>query len=154
MYDYALGVGMESAKNVFRRYLKAQGMLRSRQRDQILDVFLAIETHSTIDDLYARVKKEHPKIGLATVYRAMKVICEAGLATETEFGDGVKRFEHKYHHEHHDHLVCVKCGKVVEVVSVEIERLQDRLAKEHGFRPVRHEMQIYGTCEQCRGSEQ
>lgn len=145
---------MKSAKSVFEKYLKTRGMLRSRQRDQILDVFLAVETHPTIDDLYARVKREYPTIGLATVYRAMKVICEAGLATETDFGDGVKRFEHKYHHEHHDHLVCVSCGQVIEVVSVEIECLQDKLAREHGFSPVRHEMKIYGMCARCRNGEE
>ena len=144
-----VGVIMESAQKVFQEYLKAQGMVRSQQREQILDVFLGIEAHTTIDDLHARVKKKHPKIGLATVYRAMKVICDAGLADEADFGDGIRRFEHKYRHQHHDHLVCTECGQLIEVVCPEIEKLQEDLAQQHGFTPVRHEMQIFGLCRKC-----
>jgi len=141
---------MKSAKTVFKQYLKNKGMLHSKQREQILDVFLKTEKHLTVDDLYELVKKKNPRIGLATVYRAMRVICDADLAREVDFGDGVRRFEHKYRHQHHDHLVCLKCGRVIEVMSPEIEKLQERLAKKHKFTPVRHRMKIFGTCSKCK----
>jgi Fur family ferric uptake transcriptional regulator len=144
---------MKSAKTVFRQYLKNRGMLHSKQREEILDIFLKTEKHLTIDDLYELVRKKHPKIGLATVYRAMRVICDAGLAREADFGDGVKRFEHEYQHQHHDHLVCLKCGRVIEVLSPKIEHLQERLAKKHNFTPVRHRMVIFGTCRECKRKE-
>ncbi len=141
---------MKSAKTVFRQYLKKKGMLISCQREQILDIFLKMEKHVTVDELYIRARKKNPKIGLATVYRAMKIICDAGLAREVYFGDGVRRFEHKYGHQHHDHLVCTKCGRVVEVLSPEIEKLQERLAKKHNFTPSNHKMEIFGTCGRCK----
>jgi len=141
---------MKSAKTVFRQYLKNNGLLHSRQREQIVDIFLKMERHPTIGDLYERVRKKNPKIGLATVYRTMKVICDAGLARQTDFGDGVKRFEHRYQHEHHDHLICLKCGRIIEVMSPEIEKLQEKLAKKYTFTPLRHTMQIFGTCRICR----
>ncbi len=141
---------MKSAKNVLRQYLKNNGMLHSRQREQILDIFLKTQKHSTIDDLYNLVRKKNPKIGLATIYRAMKVICQAGLARETDFGDGIKRFEYEYGRDHHDHLVCLECGRIIEVVDPELEKLQDELARGHGFTPLRHRMQIFGTCKSCR----
>jgi len=144
---------MKSAKNVFRRYLKTAGLLHSKRRELVLDVFLATEKHPTIDDLYDLARKKDPRIGLATVYRAMKVICDSGLARETDFGDGVRRFEHDYRHQHHDHLVCVQCGRVIEVVSTKIEDLQDKLAAEHDFTPTTHKMQIFGTCRKCRRKE-
>jgi len=140
---------MKSAKTIFRQYLKGKGMLPSQQREQVLDVFLQAERHPTIDDLYELARKKNSKISLATVYRTMKVICDAGLARETDFGDGPKRFEHKHRHQHHDHLVCLECGKVIEVRSQELEELQESLAKTYGFRPTRHTMQIFGTCKQC-----
>jgi len=87
---------MKSAKDILRRYLKNNGLLHSRQREQILDVFLKTGKHPTINNLYDLVRKRNPQIGLATVYRTMKVICDAGLARETDFGDGTKRYEHKY----------------------------------------------------------
>jgi len=141
---------MKSAKTVLRQYLKNKGMLHSKQREQILDVFLKTEGHLTIDDLYGLIRKKNPRIGLATVYRAMSIICDAGLAREIDFGDGVKRFEHKYQHQHHHHLVCLKCGRAIEVVSPEIEKLQQRLAKKHGFTPVKDTMKIFGICRQCQ----
>lgn len=140
---------MKSAKTVFRQHLKNKGLFHSKQREQILDVLLKTEKHPTVDGLYELVRKKNPKIGLATVYRAMRVICDAGLAKEVDFGDGLRRFEHKYQHQHHDHLVCLKCGRVIEVLSPEIEKLQERLAKKHNFAPVRHRMQIFGTCKAC-----
>jgi len=141
---------MKSAKAILEQYVKDMGMLHSKQREQILDMFLKMERHPTISDLYERIRKKNPKIGLATVYRAMKVICQAGLARETDFGDGLKHYEHEYGHEHHDHLVCVKCGRIIEVVSPEIEKIQSQLAKRHTFIPLRHRMQIFGTCKSCQ----
>lgn len=141
---------MKSAKTVLRQYLKSKGLLHSKQREQVLDIFLKTEKHPTIGDLYELVRKKNPKIGLATVYRAMRVICAAGLAREADFGDGVRRFEHEYQHQHHDHLVCLKCGKITEVMSPEIEKLQERLAKKYSFTPLRHRMQIFGICGKCK----
>ena len=141
---------MKSAKTIFSQYLKNKGMLVSRQREQILDIFLKMEKHPSIDELYEQVRKKNSGIGLATVYRAMRVICDAGLARQVDFGDGVRRFEHEYRHEHHDHLVCTKCGRVIEVLSPEIEKLQESLAKKHNFALVSHKMKIFGICKNCK----
>jgi len=140
---------MKSAKTIFSQYIRNNGMLHSSQREQILDIFLKTERHPTINDLYDLVRKKNPKIGLATVYRTMKVICDAGLARETDFGDGLRRFEHKHKHQHHDHLICLKCGRIIEVMSPEIEKLQENLAKKHRFKAVRHRMEIFGICRTC-----
>ncbi len=141
---------MKSAKAIFRQHLRDNGMLCSEQREQILDIFLKIERHLTINDLYDLIRKENSKIGIATVYRTMKVICQAGLARETDFGGNIRRFEHKHKHQHHDHLICNKCGKIIEVISPEIEKLQENLAEKHEFTVFRHRMEIYGICKTCK----
>ena len=141
---------MESAKTIFNQYLKKKGMLCSRQREQIRDIFLKTEKHLTINDLYDMVRKKHPQLGLATVYRAMEVICDAGLAVKVDFGDNTQHYEHKYKHQHHDHLVCLKCGRIIEVISPEIEKLQENLARKHKFKAVRHRMEIFGLCRTCK----
>lgn len=144
---------MKSAKTVFRQYLKKKGMLRSKQREKILDIFLKTEEHPTIDDLYNLVKKEDPKIGLATVYRTMEVIYDAGLARKVGFGDGIKHYEHKYKHQHHYHLICLKCGKVIEVTSSKLEEIQKQLAKKHDFTITRATMRLFGICKTCKRRE-
>ncbi|TKJ36221.1 MAG: transcriptional repressor [Planctomycetes bacterium B3_Pla] len=140
---------MKPAKTVFNQYLRENGKLYSKQREQILDIFLKTEQHPTINDLHDLVKKRDPKIGLATVYRTMEVICNAGLARKVDFGGSTKRYEHKHKHQHHDHLVCLKCGRIIEVMSPGIEKLQERLAKKHKFSAVRHRMEIFGICRSC-----
>ncbi len=144
---------MKSAKDIFTEYIRSKGMLASRQREQILDVFLKTEKHPTINDLYDLVKKKDPKIGLATVYRTMEVICEAGLASKIGFGDGIKHYEHKYKHQHHHHLICLKCGKVIEVTSNRLEETQRQLAKKHDFTITRTTMRLFGICKTCKQKE-
>ena len=145
---------MKSAETIFRQYLKEKGLLYSKQREQILKTFMKARSHLTIDDLYNAVRKKNPRIGLATVYRTMRVICDCGLAREVDFGDGVRRFEHKYQHQHHHHLVCIKCGRVIEVTSNQIESLQKKLAKQHNFAPIRDTMKIFGLCSKCKNKQE
>lgn len=140
---------MQSAEQILNQYLRKKGIRYSEQRNKVFEVFLNTERHLTANELYGIVRKKHPAIGYATVYRAMKVITEAGIADEIEFGDGAKRFEHKYGHEHHDHLICVKCGKFVEVMNFQIEKLQKKLARQHGFILMRHKMHLFGICRKC-----
>jgi len=147
------GECMKSAKTVFRQYLKNNGLLHSKQREQILDIFLKAEKHPAINELYDMVRKKNPRIGLATIYRTMEVICDAGLARKLDFGDGTKRYEHKYKHQHHHHLVCLKCGKVTEIMSGKLEEIQTQLAKKHGFTISRDTMKIFGICKACRRKE-
>lgn len=83
---------MKSAETIFRQHLKEKGMLVSRQQELILATFMKTKNYPTVDDLYESIRKKDSKIGLATVYRAMRVICNFGLAREVDFGDGLRHF--------------------------------------------------------------
>lgn len=137
-------------ERLFEEYLAAKGLKHSGQRKEILCIFLNTDKHLTAEELYALVKKRYPGIGYATVYRSLKLFCAAGLSRELKFDDGTARYEHLYGHKHHDHFICTRCGRFVEVVDDEIERLQERLAKLHGFIPQRHRMELYGICKKCK----
>jgi Fur family ferric uptake transcriptional regulator len=136
-------------REALAHYLDDHHLKRTRQRDAILEVFVETVGHISGDELYQRVRERHPQIGFTTVYRTMKIFCEAGLATERTFEDGVTRYE--ITHEHHDHLVCVRCGCIVEFECSMIESAQDRIAREYGFRLLRHRHELYGHCPQCQG---
>jgi Fur family ferric uptake transcriptional regulator len=137
------------AKEIFNKYIKDKGIRQSEQRQKILDVFLNVENHVTMADLYDLVRKLDKNIGYATVYRAMKVICDSSLGREVNFGDGIMRYEHSYGHDHHDHLICVECGKVIEAMDPDIEKLQEKMAIKHGLKPISHNLQIFGICKEC-----
>jgi Fur family ferric uptake transcriptional regulator len=139
-----------SEQKVFQEFLAEKNLRMTYQRKTILDVFLKTKTHVSPEDLYNLVKKRDSSIGQATVYRTLKLLSEAGLASEVDFGDGVMRYEHKYGQRHHDHLVCEVCGKKVEVFDPLIEELQEKLAKKHGFILTNHKMYLYGICNKCK----
>lgn len=137
-------------REALARYLDDRSLKRTRQREAILEVFLDVIGHISSEDLYQRVREKYPGIGYTTVYRTMKIFCEAGLAVERAFEDGVTRYE--IPHEHHDHLVCTRCGRIVEFECRMIESAQDQIALEYGFRLLRHRHELYGHCPDCRGA--
>jgi Fur family ferric uptake transcriptional regulator len=143
-------MAFEEEQKIFNDYVQSRGLKQSGQRKDILLTFLKTEKHLTADELYRLVKKRNPSIGTATVYRTLKLLRESGLCREFRLDDGTTRYEHLYNHKHHDHLICSICGSLVEVLDPEIEKLQDKLAKAHGFTVSRHKMEIYGICRKCR----
>jgi Fur family ferric uptake transcriptional regulator len=140
-------VGREE-KEVFASYIASHGLKRSEQRDVILDAFLRSERHLSVDDLLALVQKRRPDIGRTTVYRTLKLLSAAGLASELAL-QGRTRFEHDYNRAHHDHFICNSCGEIFEFANPEIERIQDEVAAGIGFLIAGHRHQIYGLCRRC-----
>lgn len=143
-------MNLQSAKESFRAYLSAQGLKSTSQRDIILDEFLRAGAHLSTEELYLRLREQHPHIGYATVHRTLKLFAECGIAEPRHFGDGQTRYESSSGAEHHDHLICTDCGAIVEFENPQIEALQETVAREHGFRIVRHRLELYGLCRQCR----
>ena len=144
---------MDAPKH-FSNFLNAKGIRHSTRRNEVLEVFLTCEYHITANQLVELVHKKNPKIGIATVYRTLKLITEAGIARAVEFGDGTMRYEHDYGHEHHDHIVCIRCGMFREINNDGIESEQVAIAGKLGFSLIRHKMVLYGVCPVCRKKEQ
>ena len=141
----------EAELEALAAYLEKNHLKQTKQRELILHTFLDANRHVTSEDLYQAVRKEHSNIGYTTVYRTLKLLVEAELATERRFDDGITRYEIEY--EHHDHLVCIKCGKIQEFECQEIEERQNEVASEYGFEVLRHRHELYGHCSSCRESE-
>ena len=139
--------------DILINFLKEKNLKITGQRKLILDAFLNNEKHISAEELYDQLKKDTPGIGLATIYRTLKLLCECGLANEIHFSDGVTRYEHLFGHEHHDHLICLNCGKYIEVFNPEIEQLQQKMAEQHQFEVLRHRLELYGICRDCSGRE-
>jgi len=134
-------------------YMAKHGLRSTEQRRLVTEMFFATEEHLSIEDLLDRVRLEEPKIGYATVYRTLKLLKDCGLAFERHFGDGVSRYEVAWANEHHDHLICVECEKIVEFEDGDIEGLQHGVAARLGFTLVRHKLELYGMCADCRAKQ-
>ena len=152
-FQYQLKEYMAKERFIFIDFLKGKGLKLTKQREEILNVFLKTEKHLSTEDLYRIAKKKDCTIGQTTVFRTLKLLCEAGIAREIDLGDRRRRFEHKCGHEHHDHIICTRCGKSIEAVNPEIEKLQNELCKRFNFVPTNHRLEIFGICKQCASTK-
>jgi Fur family ferric uptake transcriptional regulator len=130
--------------------IERRGLKRSRRRDVIVETFFSMGGHVPVGELVARVRRQDRRVSLATVYRTMKLLADCGLAVPRQFGDGQTRYEPASGGGHHDHLICRGCGRIVEFENQEIEALQLRVAKGHGFEVESHKLELYGRCAPCR----
>jgi Fur family ferric uptake transcriptional regulator len=121
-----------------------RGMRMTDQRRVIARVLEASADHPDVEELYRRSSAVDSRISISTVYRTVKLFEDAGIIERHDFRDGRSRYE-TVPDEHHDHLIDLKTGAVIEFHSPEIEALQERIAREHGFRLVDHRLELYGV---------
>ena len=132
--------------DVLNDYLARQALKQTRQRKVVVEEFLRVDRHIDAEDLHNIVRKRDPRVGLATVYRTLNLLKEAGLADQKSFRDGRSVFEVHRPDHHHDHLVCLDCGRVMEFENAQIEQLQAQVATELGFQLTGHRLDLYGKC--------
>lgn len=129
-----------------RSELQNIGLKATVPRITILDLFRKSATrHLTAEDVYRQLLADGDDIGLATVYRVLTQFEQAGLLERHHFESGKAVFELK-DGQHHDHLVCLGCGRVEEFADPEIERRQNKAARERGFTVVEHALNLYAEC--------
>ncbi|WP_137129868.1 Fur family transcriptional regulator [Rhizobium sp. FY34] len=120
-----------------------RGMRMTDQRRVIARILQESDDHPDVEELYRRSTRVDARISISTVYRTVKLFEDAGIIERHDFRDGRSRYE-TVPEEHHDHMIDVKTGHVIEFRSAEIEALQERIAREHGFRLVGHRLELYG----------
>lgn len=144
---------MNRQTKTLQRFIKQRskyGLKCSDKRTYVVDYFIRAGRHFTVEELYNEIKKRKTGISYSTVYRALKLLTQWGLAGESMFGDSVSRYEPISRSGHHDHLVCQVCGKIIEFENGKIERLQDDVAHRYGFDVTTHRLELYGVCRECR----
>lgn len=122
----------------------AKGLRMTGQRRVIAKVLEEATDHPDVEELYNRASRIDNNISIATVYRTVKLLEETGVIERHEFRDGRARYE-IVPEDHHDHLIDLKSGHVIEFASAEIEALQEKIAREHGYRLVDHRLELYGV---------
>jgi len=130
--------------------LKSAGLKATVPRLKIINLFETSKVrHLTAEDVYKMLLGEGLDIGLATVYRVLTQFEQAGLLVRHHFESGKAVFELN-EGKHHDHLVCMQCGRVEEFYDAEIEKRQNKIAKERGFAISEHALYLYADCTKPR----
>jgi len=126
--------------------LKTIGLKATVPRLRILELFEKSSVrHLSAEDVYRLLMKDGLDIGLATVYRVLTQFEQAGLLQRHHFESGKAVFELN-DSSHHDHLVCLTCGRVEEFYDAEIEKRQNRVARDRGFSIREHALALYADC--------
>ncbi len=120
------------------------GMKMTAQRRLVADVLSDASDHPDVVEVHRRAAQIDPRISIATVYRTLRLLEEADILEKHDFGDGRSRYE-SVPDIHHDHLIDVRTGRVIEFRNPEIEALQEKTARSHGFRLIGHRLELYGV---------
>jgi Fur family ferric uptake transcriptional regulator len=127
-------------------YLSREGLKFTEQRWRMVQLILETGGHLDAQGIVSKVKKAYPSIGAATVYRNIKVLCEAGILEPTHQNmDGRDVYELPQD-DHHDHILCVDCGEVFEFSNDGIHDLQDEVARDFSFQLKGHRHVLHGSC--------
>ena len=122
---------------------KSVGIRMTGQRQLIIKVLENSKDHPDVETLFERANKIDNKVSIATVYRTVRTLQNAGILEKLEFNDGRSRFEDAVR-KHHDHLIDLDTGKVIEFFDEEIERIQHKIAKKLGYNLIGHKLELYG----------
>lgn len=123
------------------------GKRHTRQRTEIQRLIEAADGPLTIEEIHDRARPTLPRIGVATVYRTVKLLLASAQIQGLVLPDGVTRYE-RAAIGHHHHFSCRRCEKTfdIDVCPLSIPR---GTTFPGGYIVEDHELTLYGTCPSC-----
>ncbi len=125
------------------------GVRPTRQRLAVADALSDADGFHSAQEIHELLGRRGESVGLATVYRTLQRLADAGEIDMMRSEDGEAIYR-RCSMTHHHHLVCRSCGRTVEVEGPAVERWTTAIADEHGYAEVSHTLEIFGTCPDCR----
>jgi len=133
--------------------LKERGYRLTPQRKAVLRVLAESERHPSVEQIYARVKKDFPMTSLATVYKTVTLLKDMGEVLELGFSDGSNRYDGNKPYPH-PHLICIQCKRILDPDINALSDLPREVAESTGYRVVSHRLDFFGVCPDCQKQEQ
>lgn len=122
---------------------------RTWQQAAVASTLSTLDEFRSAQQIHALIREGDSPVGLATVYRALQSMADEGAVDTIRTDDGEQLYRKCVSTVHHHHLVCRSCRRTVEVSGPEVEQWAGRVAAEHGYVDVRHDLEIFGTCADC-----
>jgi Fur family ferric uptake transcriptional regulator len=131
-------------------YLAESKQIRLTKHKKIILELFRKHKHLDANQIYNLLNKQQIKISLSTIYRTLLSLEKHHIVIKHNFNINQLTYELNTVNEHHDHLLCVKCNQVIEFVNQEIERLQVKIAEQHNFKIINHQLNLFGVCHKCQ----
>lgn len=119
-------------------------MKRTKQKEIILDAVFELNHHPTADEIYLYLKKDYPRLSLATVYRNLNTYAQDGKIRKVSIPGDSERFD--FNLSEHEHFYCESCHQVYDV-KVNISEVINNVSP---FVFSSYKLMLYGTCESCK----
>jgi len=129
--------------------LERHGVRATPRRVEVLAELARESDDATAQDLWGRLRSGNSTTGLATVYRTLALLSDAGVIDVLSHHSGEQCYR-LCSETHHHHLVCERCHRVVEVEKCDLDGWMNEAAKRHGFVATGHSVEISGICSDCR----
>ncbi|MGC9196439.1 MAG: Fur family transcriptional regulator [Syntrophobacteraceae bacterium] len=133
--------------------LRGLGLRITPQRIAILKVLAESDLHPSAEQIHALVSKDFPTTTIATVYKTLSVLKDAGEVLEIQFSGAYNRYDGKKP-DPHPHLICVKCNRIVDPELGSLAGIFQKLASETGYKIIGHRLDFYGLCPDCQKEKQ
>jgi Fur family transcriptional regulator, ferric uptake regulator len=131
--------------------LRANGMRITKNRFQILETLLRAEKPLSLDEIQVRAKVEGDPPDYATVFRVMTLLESLQVAQKVNLNRSCSYYELVNPRQHYDHIICTECGRVTVMIdSCPVERVERQIEKQYGFSEIRHSLEFFGKCRECR----
>lgn len=121
----------------------------TRQRLAVIEALETCDGFRSAQDIHALLEQAGESVALATVYRTLQRLADAGEIDMLR-ADGGEATYRRCSATHHHHLMCRECGATEEIEGPAVERWARSVADEHGFVDVNHTLEVFGTCARCR----
>ena len=144
---------LDEAARRFRGFLHANDLRLTGERMDLLRAVLNAPSHFDADQLTVQMRRKKKRVSRATIYRTLTLLERCGIVRKSMLGKNRAVYETSIGRRHHDHLICISCGRIEEFRADEVEQIQERIARHHGFRIIDHVHQILGICGDCRNGE-
>ena len=128
----------------------ATGRRMTSQRRLLLEVLAECDAHMDAEGIYALAKERDPNISLATVYRTLKVLKEAGIVQQRMLDREGQKHYYEMAEKAHYHFTCIECGRVIEFESPLIKQASHELARELDLEVAHTRVHLDGYCPDCK----
>lgn len=120
----------------------------SKKRQAILDYMRSTNCHPTAEWIYEHLREVYPDLSLATVYRNLNQLKEAGLVRSMGVLNDHEHFDAKM--EPHSHAVCTGCGAIVDLDDMKVsQEMICEVESAVGYRIADVSLQFTGLCREC-----
>jgi len=136
-------MGKKTSLETLKSVLKKERLRLTDQRIAIWNQVRNSKKHMDVEEIFSLLKSKKQLVSRATIYRTLDVLVKNRLIRKMDVGDGYSLYEPRLDNDHHDHMICEDTGDIIEFFSEELELLQEKIAREHGYKVIRHTHQLF-----------